>query len=71
MTYELTVAERTEIVHQHLKNIQYRKYNVELSLIEENALTTPNSSRIDELNADLALINTQEAALVTELESLA
>jgi hypothetical protein len=71
MTYELTAAERTEIVHQHLKNIQYRKYNVELSLIEENALTTPNSSRIDELNADLALINTQEAALITELESLA
>ena len=71
MTYELTTEDKTGIVTQHLKNLQYRKYNIELSLIEENALTSPDSARIAELNADMALVTTQESALLTELESLA
>lgn len=71
MTYELTPEDKTGIVTQHLKNLQYRKYNIELSLIEENALTSPDSARIAELNADMALVITQESALLTELESLA
>ena len=71
MTYELTPEDKIGVVSQHLKNIQYRKYNIELSLIEENALTSPDSARIAELNADMALVITQESALLTELESLA
>lgn len=71
MTYELTAEDKTGLIHQHLKNIQYRKYNIDLSVIEENALSTPDSARLAELNAELAVLNTQEAALVTELESLA
>lgn len=71
MTYELNVEEKTSIINQHLKNLEYRKYNLDLSLMEENSLSTPNTIRVAEINADLDKVNAQKGVLLLELEALA
>lgn len=71
MTYELNVDEKTSIITQHIKNVEFRLYNFGLSLLEEQALSQPNSNRIDEINASIEEVNAQKSALITELESLA
>ena len=49
MTSILTNDEKTGMVVQHKKNVAINKYNLELSLIEENAIdqTVQNSSGND------------------------
>ena len=71
MTYELNTEEKTSIINQHLKNLEYKKYNLNLSLMEENSLSTPNTIRVAEINADLDKVNAQKGVLLLELEALA
>jgi molecular chaperone GrpE (heat shock protein) len=70
MTVELTKEEKISIIEQHLKNFAYSEYNVELSLIEENAATSPNTSAIAKLNEQLATITSQKTALQAEINNL-
>ena len=70
MTYELSMDEKVSIVNQHLRNISFKKYNLDLSLVEEQALSAPNQERIDAINSDMAEVVAQTAALLLELESL-
>jgi hypothetical protein len=67
----LTNEEKTGIINQHKRNIVFNKYNVELSLIEENALTTPNAETVASLTAQVAELDRKLAALDEELEALA
>jgi hypothetical protein len=71
MTYELSTEEKVSIVNQHLRNISFKKYNLDLSLAEEQALSTPSQERINEINSDIAEVAAQTAVLLLELESLA
>lgn len=70
MTIELSAEDKINIVEQHLKNVLYSEYNAQLSLIEAQALSTPNQSTIDSANAQLRDVTAQKAALQTELDSL-
>jgi uncharacterized lipoprotein YajG len=70
MTYELNTEEKVSIVNQHLRNISFKKYNLDLSLVEEQALSAPNEERIAVINSDMAEVVAQIAALLLELESL-
>ena len=70
MTYELSTEEKVSIVNQHLRNISFKKYNLDLSLVEEQALSAPNQERIAVINSDMAEVVAQTAALLLELESL-
>jgi uncharacterized lipoprotein YajG len=70
MTYELSTDEKVSIVNQHLRNISFKKYNLDLSLVEEQALSAPNQERIAVINSDMAEVVAQTAALLLELESL-
>jgi hypothetical protein len=70
MTYELSMDEKVSIVNQHLRNISFKKYNLDLSLVEEQALSAPNQERIAVINSDMAEVVAQTAALLLELESL-
>ena len=36
MTLELTNEEKVTIINSHLKNLAYNKFNIEISVIEEN-----------------------------------
>lgn len=71
MAIELTAEEKITIVEQHLKTVLYNEYNAELSLIEANAISTPNQSTIDSANAQLKDIVAQKNLLQRELDSLA
>ena len=40
MTYVLTNEEKTAIIEQHLRTLEYSKYNTTISLMEENAVSS-------------------------------
>jgi hypothetical protein len=70
MTYELTNDEKRNIVNQHLRNLEYSKFNVEISLVEENADPSPNQENLDSLAGQLATINGKMEALTAELAAI-
>jgi hypothetical protein len=66
----LTNEEKIGIITQHLKNAYTNQYNLEVSLIEANAKSTPDQSSIDLINLQLTDIAAQKTALEAELASL-
>lgn len=70
MSTILTNEEKSAIVSQHIKNIEYSIYNLEVSIIEEEAVQTPDPSKISNLNSDITELNAKKAALTTELATL-
>jgi hypothetical protein len=65
--YQLTNEEKATVITTHLRNLSYTKYNTDLSIIEEESLSTPSAESLSQLNAQLASINTKIAALEAEL----
>ena len=70
MTIELSKEEKQAIVNQHIRSLLVNKYNVEISLIEENSISPVNQSTITLLNNQVNYIDTKINALQEELESL-
>jgi hypothetical protein len=70
MAYTLTKQEKIDIINQHLKNLEYSKYNSEISLVEESAAIEPQPILIDEINSQIDNINAKTSALLSEIESL-
>lgn len=70
MTAELSVDEKIGILNSHKKNIAFNKYNLVVSLMEENAKDNPNQSLIADHNAQMAQMDKQIEALQAELETL-
>lgn len=70
MSYTLTTQEQTEIIDQHLRSLAFKKYNLELSLIEEEAAQTPNPGTVEDLNRQILNTNAQISALTEEKENL-
>lgn len=71
MTTQLTNEEKIGIINSHLKNLEYNKFNIDMSIVEENAKSTPDSSTLSSLNSQLSEINVQIAALEAESAALA
>ena len=70
MTIELSNVEKISIVNQHKRAIEYSKYNLTISLIEENAVLNKDQDAIDSLTAKLADHNSKLSALDAEIDSL-
>lgn len=70
MTIDITPEEKLQIVEQHMRSVLYSQYNINLSLIEANALATPNQENLNNLNAQLKDINTQLGLLQKEYDSV-
>jgi hypothetical protein len=70
MTYTLTLQERTDIIDQHLRSLAFKKYNLEMSLLEEESAQIPNQGAVEDLNKQLLNANAQIVALAEEKESL-
>jgi hypothetical protein len=69
MTYILTNEEKAGIVEQHIKNLEYSKYNLEVSLIEETV--SPSSTAVvNSLQDQLLSIQLKIDALKQELSQL-
>jgi hypothetical protein len=66
----ITNEEKMGIINQHMRNVQVNKYNLELTLLEENALTSPNAETVSSLTAQIAEANKKMTVLETELESV-
>ena len=67
---ELTPQEKKTIVEQHMKTVAFSEYNLELSLIEANAVTDKNQDNIDSLNDQMTQVLAQKNALQTELDAI-
>lgn len=70
MTIVLTNEEKAAVVTQHIKNVEYSIYNLELSVIEENSVASPDASKISSLNEQLVDLASQKTALTAELSLL-
>ena len=70
MTYELTNEEKIEIIHQHMKNLNFSLYNLQISLKEEEALDTPNQDIVSSINQQIAVIVAKKTTLGQELSLL-
>jgi len=62
--------EKTNIVNQHIRAIQFAVYNADLDLIEANAVASPDATLIAEINARKTNLAAKIAALETEKASL-
>ena len=67
---ELTNDEKINIINSHIKNLVYNKYNVELSLIEENSKPSPDEKNVNTLNEQISQFNLQFIALQAEATKL-
>ena len=68
--YNLTADEKISVIVTHLRNLSYTKYNLEMSLVEENALATPSVEVINQLNSQIESTNAKSDALLAEMQSL-
>jgi hypothetical protein len=67
MTYELTNEEKETVVNQHIRSLEYSKYNVQVSIKVENAAATPNTVTVADLNTQLTDLNAKLVVLAAEL----
>lgn len=70
MTYELSAEEKESIINQHLKNLEFKRYNLDLSLMEEQTLSSPSTERLAEINSAISEVVAQKDILMTQLEGL-
>ena len=63
----LSNEDKISIIIQHKRNVEYSKYNAQLSLIEENAVTSPNQETIKTFNDQIIEFDKKIAALDKEL----
>jgi hypothetical protein len=70
MTTLLSNEEKAGIINQHLKNLHYNKFNIEISIVEENAKVTPEAEALANLNTQLADFDSRIEALDAELAKL-
>jgi hypothetical protein len=70
MTTLLSNEEKAGIINQHLKNLHYNKFNIEISIVEETAKTTPEAEVLTSLNTQLADFDSRIEALEAELDKL-
>ena len=70
MTIQLTNEEKVSVINQHIRNLEFNKYNLNVSLIEENAMAIPNQATVDSINLQISEANAKITALNAEIASL-
>lgn len=70
MTTTLTNEEKMGIAVQHKRNLEYSLYNLELSLIEENAVDSPNTEVVSSLNSQISELSKKITAINNEIAEL-
>jgi hypothetical protein len=67
---ELSNEEKQNIVNQHIKSVLTNVYNLQVSLIAEQAVEPVNQPAIDSLSDQIAKELVRHEALVSEFESI-
>lgn len=63
----LSKSDKIQLIESRARQLDYRKYGLELDLIVENAKSEPDSNTVDVINNAIAEIDIQLAALNAEL----
>ena len=67
MTTSLAKEEKINLINSHKRNLEYRKYSLELDLLVENAKATPDSNAISSYTTSIDEVDNQVKALDAEL----
>jgi len=67
---ELSNEEKQNIVNQHIKSVLTNVYNLQVSLIAEEAVEPVNQSAVDSLSDQIAKELLKHQALISEFESI-
>jgi hypothetical protein len=70
MSIELTKEEKIQIVNNHIKNLKTNKYNLEVSLIEENSIELVSDITVSSLTAEISNTVSRIEALEAEITKL-
>jgi hypothetical protein len=71
MTYALTKEEKLAVIETHMKNVLFNKYNAELSLLQEQAVSSPKAQNIQATSDTSAQSDAQLIALQQEHDLVA
>lgn len=63
----LSKEEKIQLIESRVRNLEYKKYGLELDAIVENAKVTPDQNNLDAIDEAVSEINTQLSALNAEL----
>ena len=66
----LTKADKANLINSRIKGLEYNKYSVDLDLIVENAKANPDADSVQVIENAIAEIDTQIAALNSELTAV-
>ena len=66
----LSNEEKLAIAQQHKRNLEYNKYNLDLTLIEENAVSSPKADVIASLTTEINELTNKITAIDAEISSL-
>jgi hypothetical protein len=70
MTTTLTKEEKIIIIDQHLKNLDFSIYGLELEIIQYEAGSTVDPEGLERINNNLSTLNAKRDALNAEKSSL-
>jgi hypothetical protein len=66
----LTNEDKIGVIMSHMKNLQFNKYNAEITLVEENAIASPSADNIARANSTIENADLQIAALEAQIAAL-
>jgi hypothetical protein len=70
MTIQLNKEEKAQIINNHIKNLAYTRYNLEIDLVQENAKAAPIASSISAFEDQIEDVDGQIEALNTQLTAV-
>lgn len=66
----LTKSEKIQLIESRQRNLEYKKYGLNLDLIVENAKSTPEQKAVEIINDAISEIDEQLSALTAELTAV-
>lgn len=63
----LSKEDKVQIISSHMRNLDYRKYGIELDILVENAKASSSAEALSKFQESLSEINSQLDALNEEL----
>lgn len=66
----LTKEDKVQLIEARFRNLEYRKYGLELDAVVENAKVNPDQDVLDVVNSSISEIDSQIAALNSELSAV-
>lgn len=70
MSTTLTKEEKTIIIDQHIRNLDFSIYGLELEIIQYNAGSIVDPEGLERITSNLGSLNAKKAALNEEKSSL-